>query len=84
MSFELSVTTKQGNQDIGFSGQATNLASLQTVLLKYLISMYLEERPSFLLSREIQFKPKVAYPLQGNKTTTVQLTEPTLPSDCLL
>lgn len=84
MNSEPFVTTMQRNQDIGFSGQTTNLASLQTVLLKYLINMYLKERPSFLLSQEIQFNPKIAYLLQGNKTTALQLTEPTLPSDCLL
>lgn len=38
MSSELSVTTKQEAKDIGISGQATNLASLQIVLIKYLIN----------------------------------------------
>lgn len=44
MSSELSVTSKQGNQDIRFSGEANHLAPLQTVL-KYLLNTYLEERP---------------------------------------
>lgn len=45
MNSELSVTTEQGNQNPGFYGWATNLASLQAMLLKYLINIYLEERP---------------------------------------
>lgn len=44
-SSELSATTKQGEKDTGFSGQAGDLSPLSRVLLKYLIDVYLEGRP---------------------------------------
>lgn len=82
------------NQDTEFPGQASNLAPIQTVLLKYSINIYSEERPraapggraervAVLNFFSVVLRNSV--PLQsristwGDRITALHLTEPVFP-----